>query len=99
MVYAATRLVDVPEFRRIGSFRRAEGVLAIGTSAAVLVVGVLPGVLVAVALSVLDLLRRVTRPHDGILGLVPGVAGMHDVDDYPDARLVPGRQFLSPERR
>ncbi|MGH3884807.1 MAG: STAS domain-containing protein [Pseudonocardiaceae bacterium] len=30
------------------------------------------------------------RPHDGILGYVPGVAGMHDVDDYPGARQVPG---------
>ena len=30
------------------------------------------------------------RPHDGILGYVPGVAGMHDVDDYPLARQVPG---------
>jgi len=90
VVYAATRLVDVPEFRRIASFRRTEGALAIGTSAAVLVVGVLPGVLVAVALSVLDLLHRVTRPHDGVLGIVPGVAGMHDVDDYPSASPVPG---------
>ena len=55
-----------------------------------LVLGVLDGVLVAVGLSIADLLRRVARPHDGILGFVPGTAGMHDVDDYPDARLVPG---------
>jgi len=56
----------------------------------VLVVGVLYGVLVAVALSILDLLRHVSRPHDGVLGFVPGLAGMHDVDDYPDATTVPG---------
>jgi MFS superfamily sulfate permease-like transporter len=55
-----------------------------------LLFGVLYGVLVAIALSILDLLRRVARPHDGILGYVPGVAGMHDVDDYPDADPVPG---------
>ena len=30
------------------------------------------------------------RSHDGVLGFVPGVAGMHDVDDYPEADLVPG---------
>jgi SulP family sulfate permease len=39
---------------------------------------------------VLDLLRRVARPHDGVLGLVPDLAGMHDVDDYPTAEVVPG---------
>ena len=52
--------------------------------------GVLPGILVAVGLSIADLLRRVAHPHDGILGFVAGVAGMHDIDDHPDARLVPG---------
>ena len=90
VVYAAVRLVDVPEFVRIARFRRTEFALALATTAGVLVLGVLQGVLVAVALSVLDLLHRVTRPHDGILGYVPGVAGMHDVDDYPDASAVPG---------
>ena len=90
VVYAAVRLVDVPEFRRIGRFRRIELALALGTTVAVLALGVLEGVLVAVALSVLDLLYRVTRPHDGILGYVPGVAGMHDIDDYADAQPVPG---------
>jgi MFS superfamily sulfate permease-like transporter len=40
--------------------------------------------------SVAELLVRVARPHDAILGTVPGMAGMHDVDDYPQARTVPG---------
>ena len=48
------------------------------------------GVLVAVGLSILDLLRRVAHAHDGILGFVPGIAGMHDIDDYPEAEGVPG---------
>src|SRR6185436_20735604 len=56
----------------------------------VIALDVLYGVLLAIALSVLDVLRRVAGPHDGILGYVPGIAGMHDIDDYPDARPVPG---------
>lgn len=90
VVYAALRLVDAGEFRRIARFRRSELALALATTAAVLAVGVLYGVLAAIGLSILDLLRRVARPHDGILGFVPGVAGMHDVDDHPDATTVPG---------
>jgi sulfate permease, SulP family len=90
VVYAALRLVDVGEFRRISRFRRSELVLALAATAAVLFLGVLYGVLAAVGLSILNLLRRVARPHDGILGYAPGVAGMHDIDDYPDATLVPG---------
>ncbi|TCN42215.1 high affinity sulfate transporter 1 [Kribbella orskensis] len=90
VVYAALRLVDLAEFRRFGRFRRSELILALATCVGVVTLGVLYGVLVAVALSVLDLFRRVARPHDGILGIVPGIAGMHDVDDYPQAHEVPG---------
>jgi high affinity sulfate transporter 1 len=90
VVYAAIRLVDIVEFRRIARFRRSELFLALTTTVAVLALDVLYGVLVAIGLSVLDLLRRVARPHDGILGFAPGIAGMHDIDDYPDARAVQG---------
>lgn len=90
VVYAALRLIDVPEFRRLAAFRRSELILAAATTAGVLAFGILYGVLVAVAVSLVDLLRRVARPHDGILGYVPGLAGMHDIDDYPTAALLPG---------
>jgi sulfate permease, SulP family len=90
VVYAAIRLVDIAELKRIARYRRSELVLALTTTAAVLVVGVLPGIGVAIGLSILDLLRKVARPHDGILGYVRDVPGMHDVDDYPEAQQVPG---------
>jgi MFS superfamily sulfate permease-like transporter len=90
VVYAALRLIDLAEFRRIARFRRSELLLALGTVLGVLVLGVLYGVLVAIALSVLDLLRRIARAHDAVLGFVPGVAGMHDVDDYSDAKPIVG---------
>ncbi len=90
VVYAAVRLVDVGELRRIARFRWTELFLALATTVAVLVLGVLGGVLVALSLSLLDLLYRVSRPHDGILGFVPGVAGMHDIADYAGASLVTG---------
>jgi sulfate permease, SulP family len=90
VIWAAVKLVDVAELRRIARFRRSELVLALSTTVAVLVVDILYGVLVAIGLSILDLLRRVARPHDGVLGYIPGVAGMHDIDDYPAARQMPG---------
>jgi sulfate permease, SulP family len=90
VVFAALRLIDFAELRRIARFRRSELFLALATTAAVLIFDVLYGIAVAVALSILDLLRRVARPHDGILGYVPGLAGMHDIDDYDTGRQVPG---------
>ena len=90
VVYAATRLVDLKELARFSRFRRSELALALATTLSVLVFDVLYGILVAIALSVLDLLRRVARPHDAVLGIVPGMAGMHDVEDYPSAQVIPG---------
>jgi MFS superfamily sulfate permease-like transporter len=90
VVYAAVRLIDIAAFRRLAKFRRSELILALLTALAVLSLGVLYGVLAAIGLSILDLLRRVARPHDSVLGFVPGVAGMHDIEDYPQARLEPG---------
>lgn len=90
VAYAAMRLIDLGEFARFARFRRSEVGLALATTVAVLVFGVLSGVLVAVGLSILDLFRRVSRPHDAVLGFVPDMAGMHDVDDYPQATTVPG---------
>ncbi|MFD3554413.1 SulP family inorganic anion transporter [Streptomyces goshikiensis] len=90
VVYAAVRLVEVGEFRRLAAFRRRELLLALGCLLGVLTLGILRGVLVAVTLSVVELLARVARPHDAVEGVVPGLAGMHDVDDYPTARTVPG---------
>ncbi len=75
IIYAATRLVDVPEFKRIARFRRSELVLALAAFAGVLVLNILYGVLVAIGVSVANLLRRVARPHDAILGQVHGVGG------------------------
>ncbi|MCW2721411.1 MAG: Sodium-independent anion transporter [Pseudonocardia sp.] len=89
VVYPAMGLVDIGEFRRFARFRRSELALATAAVVAVLALGVLYGVLVAVGLSVLDLLRRVSRPQDGVLGFVPGVAGMHDVDTTPTPRRSP----------
>jgi sulfate permease, SulP family len=90
VVYAALRLIEPAEFRRFARFRRSELALAVATTIAVLVLGVLYGVLAAVMLSILDLLRRVSRPHAAVLGFVPGLAGMHDVDDHPGTTTVPG---------
>lgn len=90
VVYAAVRLVDLDGFRRLYRFRHSELAIALATTASVVLIGVLEAIVVAVALSILDLLRRVARPHDAVLGYVDGLAGMHDTADYPEVRVVPG---------
>ena len=90
VVYAAIRLIDIAEFRRLWHFRRREFFIAVAAVVGVLVFDILYGVLAAIALSVVELLTRVARPHAAVLGQAEGVAGWHDIDDYPTATQIPG---------
>jgi len=56
----------------------------------VALLGVLPGIALAVALSILNVFRRAWWPYDTELGRVDGLAGYHDVQSYPQAQHLPG---------
>ncbi len=90
VIYAASKLISVHDVVRLYRFRVAELALAVLTCLATVVLGILAGVGVAIALSLLEMASRLARPHEGVLGRVPGLAGMHDVDDYPEATTLPG---------
>ena len=90
VIYAALRLIDIPEFLRLRRFRPSEFRLALITLAGVLLTDLLTGVGLAVGLSVIDLFARLVRPHDAVMGIVPRLAGLHDVRDWEGARTIPG---------
>lgn len=90
VVYAGTKLIHVESFRRLFRFRRREFSLAVVTLVGTVVYGILAGVGLAVALSLLEMGYRLARPHSAVLGRVPGVPGMHNVADYPRSETLPG---------
>jgi high affinity sulfate transporter 1 len=90
VIYAATKLIEISEFRRLWGFRTSEFVLAAIATIGVVMTDILVGVAVAVGLSVIDLFARLARPHDAVLGEVPGLPGLHDVEDWEGAKTIPG---------
>ena len=90
VIAAALSLADIPGTARLFRQRKAEFVLSITAFAGVALLGVLPGIAVAVALSVANVFRRLWRPHQAILGQVSGIPGYHDLTSYPDAELLDG---------
>ena len=60
----------------------------------VIILGVLPGIVVAVGLAIMDFLRRAWDPYRAELVDVPGVPGYHDVSRHPDGERVPGLLIL-----
>jgi high affinity sulfate transporter 1 len=87
---SAISLFDVTGLRELARMSWREGLLSLTTTLGVLVLGVLPGVMLAVALSLAWLLMVASRPQDAVLGRVGGLPGFHSVADYPDATTVPG---------
>jgi high affinity sulfate transporter 1 len=90
VIAAALSLVDVAGTRRLWRYRRTEFTLSVVALLGVAVLGVLPGILVAVGLSVLNVFRRVWWPHQAELGRVHGIAGLHDTASYPHAQRLDG---------
>jgi SulP family sulfate permease len=81
------RLVDVPGFLRLWQGWRAEGVIALVAAVAVVVFGVLEGVLIAVLLAAAQMLRRSAHPHDAVLAVTNPGEPAHEVDEHRLPRL------------
>jgi high affinity sulfate transporter 1 len=90
VIAAALSLADLPATRRLWQQRRMEFGVSVAAFLGVALLGVLPGIIIAVGLSILNVFRRVWWPHQAELGRVAGIAGLHDTESYPEAELLPG---------
>ena len=90
VIAASLSLVEVEGVRKLWHLRRTEFALSIACLLGVAFLGVIEGIFIAVALSLLNFIRRAWRPYDTVLGRVDGLKGYHDVTRYPEARRVPG---------
>jgi SulP family sulfate permease len=90
IVYAALGLVSLADWRAIRIASRADFVIGLAAMAGVIVFGALEGILIAVGLSILHVVRRSARPNDAVLGWVPRLGRYADVKLHPSAQLTPG---------
>ena len=90
VIVASFGLVDVRATVRLWRLRQTEFARSVAAFLGVVLLGVLPGIAVAVGLSILAVFRRVWSPYRTQLGDVPGIPGYHDIQMYPDAVRMPG---------
>jgi MFS superfamily sulfate permease-like transporter len=90
VITASLSLADIPGTVRLWRQRRTEFALSIAAFLGVALLGVLPGIAIAIGLSILNVFRRAWWPYDTVLGRVEGLEGYHDVHSYPDAGHLPG---------
>jgi SulP family sulfate permease len=90
VIVAGIGLLDVPELKRLWRIQKADFVLTMVTALAVVVIGMLPGILIAVVLSLLDVARRSSAPHTAILVQVPDTDTFRDIDHVKEGQTIPG---------
>ncbi len=88
VISASFALFDAKGWAWLLRVRRSEFFLSLATTLAVLLLGVLEGIGVAILLSLANFVRIQWRPHSTELGEVPGVPGYHDLERHPEARLI-----------
>lgn len=94
VIAAAISLIEVSDLKRIYRIQQREFWLSIICLVGVAVLGVVPGIGLAIVIAIGEFLWDRWRPHSAILGRVPGLKGYHDITRYSDARQIPGLVLL-----
>lgn len=90
VIASAIGLIEVADLRRIYRIQRWEFWLSIVCTIGVAVFGAIEGIALAIVLAVIEFLWDGWRPYSAVLGQPDGVKGYHDIQRYPQARLIPG---------
>ena len=90
LIYTGLGLIDIAGVKSMWGRHRQTAWIAITTTAAVVFVGVLPGILLGTAFSIAILLSELARPHDALLVRKPGSDELHDLGDDDQTEDIPG---------
>jgi MFS superfamily sulfate permease-like transporter len=90
LISAALGLFDRKAMVRLYRIREGELGVCVAAMLGVVTLGALQGILMAVALAMVVLLVRSSRPADAVLGRVEGLPGFHNLSRYDGATTVPG---------
>ena len=94
---AVAGLIDMRALVHMWQVSRLDFYAAVTALSAVLILGILQGILLAVAASILLLLFRVSRPHVAFLGRIPGTNRYSDLLRHSENEMLPGIIAFRPE--
>src|SRR6201987_1326877 len=97
VLVAVAGLLNLSALKELWRDDRSEFVVAIAAFGGVLTSGLLRGVMIGVAISLVQLVRVSSRPHVALLGRIPGTRRFSDRERHPDNELIPGVLIFRPE--
>jgi len=87
-------MMDVPEMRRLARVQRFDFWIAVAAIVGTLLLGVLAGVLIGIALSLIWLVSVATRPRIPLLAREPGTHVFRELDAYEGLEPILGTAIL-----
>ncbi|MFZ2391169.1 MAG: SulP family inorganic anion transporter [Rhodoferax sp.] len=90
VIAACLSFADVAGMCQMLRQRKLEFALSLTSFVGVALIGVIEGIFITLALTMLALLWNVWHPYFAVLGRVDGAKGYHDVVRHPEGRRVPG---------
>ena len=102
-VLAAVVLVAIAGLLKLSTLKelwrsdRSEFVVAMAAFVGVLTFGLLDGVMIGAAISLVQLVRVSSHPHVALLGRIPGTRRFSDRDRHADNELIPNVMIFRPE--
>jgi MFS superfamily sulfate permease-like transporter len=97
VIHAVWHLADVQELRRLASLKTGSIWAALTALGGVLAFGVLRGLILAVTLTLVVLMKKISAPNDSLLGRLPGGSNVYvDVERYPEAEVIAGILIVRP---
>ena len=96
VVHAVWHLADVKEMKRLASLQTGSIWVALTALTGVLVLGILKGLILAMCLTLIALLKKISTPQVSVLGRMPGTRTFVSRERYPEAEAVPGLLIFRP---
>lgn len=94
---AVAGLFKVSALKQLWRGDRSEFLVAMAAFVGVLGEGLLRGVMIGAIISLVELIRRASRPHVALLGRIPGTRRFSDRERHPDNELIPGALIFRPD--
>jgi SulP family sulfate permease len=94
IVVSVVRLIEIDEFIFLYKTKRSEGIVAVVTFLATILIGIQEGILFGVATSMVAVLYKISRPNVAELGLIPDTQNFQDIDRNPEAESIQGIMVL-----
>jgi high affinity sulfate transporter 1 len=96
VIHAVAHLVDIKELRFYAKIKTGSVWVALVAIFGVLLLGILKGLMIAVGVTLIAIMKKLSTPQESVLGRLPGTDNFADVRWHPEAEEIKGLLIVRP---